>query len=59
MPETRRTRSGYEYGVESADEIVRRAGENLTLMCQRDGCWLIVQGGQQAMADHIKTVHRD
>jgi hypothetical protein len=57
MSETRRTRTGYRYGVVTADEIVRQAGGDFTLLCQEEGCWLIVQGGQQAMAEHQRVVH--
>lgn len=53
------TRTGYRYGVISADRIVSEASGHFTQTCPEQGCWLIVQGGDQAMADHRRTVHRD
>lgn len=53
------TRTGYRYGNLTVEQIVREARGAFTQQCQHDGCWLIVQGGDQAMTDHIRTVHKD
>jgi len=51
------TRSGYRYGIVSAQELVERAGGYFVQQCPEKNCWLLVQGGDQAMAEHRKTVH--
>lgn len=53
------TRTGYRYGQTTVEKIVREAQGSFTQQCQREGCWLIVQGGDQAMRAHVKTVHSD
>jgi hypothetical protein len=53
------TRTGYRYGIVPVQELVDQASGHFTQACTEEGCWLVVQGGDRAMADHRRTVHRD
>lgn len=51
------TRSGYQYEITSAAELVRQAGEHFTWTCGEKYCGTVVQGGSQALTAHRHTVH--
>jgi hypothetical protein len=59
VSEHRTTKSGYRYGVVSADEIVRRSGEHFSWSCGEKNCGAWIQGGPGALAEHRRVVHPD
>lgn len=53
------TRTGYRFKKTTGEKIVREAQGEFVQQCWHEGCWLIVQGGDQAIRAHINTVHGD
>ena len=51
------TRTGYRYGIISADQLVKEARGHFTQTCPEKYCWMFIQGGDQAMTEHRRTVH--
>jgi hypothetical protein len=57
MSESKQTRTGFRYGVIKSQELVDQAQGEFTRECPEEGCWLIIQGGNQAVAEHRRVIH--
>jgi hypothetical protein len=53
------TRSGYVFGIVSADDLLKEAGgpDEFTWSCGEKNCGAWIQGGRGALSEHRRVVH--